>query len=112
VDHFSLADRLQSARVIEPAFAHLLCIFNQSRSASQGSLSESLEGSDGCRRAHSHLKRRARFQEMVRCLGQTREGMIVYYTPDPGFRGYDSFVLEVSYPGHPADLDTFTVIVQ
>jgi hypothetical protein len=56
--------------------------------------------------------KRPRFQEMVRCLGQTREGMIVYYTSDPGFRGYDSFVLEVSYPGHPADLDAFTVIVQ
>ena len=55
---------------------------------------------------------RPRFQEMVHCLGQTREGMIVSYTSDPGFRGHDSFVLEVKYPGHPTDVDTFTIMVQ
>jgi hypothetical protein len=54
----------------------------------------------------------ARFPEMVPCLGKIINGLHVYYVPDPGFRGTDSFSIEVIYPGHPTDIDAFTVNVQ
>jgi hypothetical protein len=36
----------------------------------------------------------------------------VSYTADPGFQGIDSFSIELTYPNHPMDVDTFTVNVQ
>jgi hypothetical protein len=51
----------------------------------------------------------ARFPEMAPCRGRLIDGVQVYYASDPGFHGADSFSIEVMYPGHPADIDTFTV---
>jgi hypothetical protein len=48
---------------------------------------------------------------MVSCLGKTTNGIHVYYVSDPAFHGTDSFSIEVVYPGHPPDIDTFTVKV-
>ena len=53
-----------------------------------------------------------RFRENIQCVGATREGLLVYYTSEPEFRGVDSFSIEVIYPSHPTDVDTFSVHVR
>ena len=55
--------------------------------------------------------RRSRFTGATRCAGKTINGFVVYYTSTPGFRGVDTFVIEVSYPKHPPDIDSFSVTV-
>jgi hypothetical protein len=53
-----------------------------------------------------------RYPEQVPCRGKTTNGIHVYYVSDPNFHGTDSFSIEVIYPGHPTDIDTFTMNVQ
>ncbi len=53
-----------------------------------------------------------RFPEQAACRGTTVTGVHVYYVSDPGFHGIDNFSLEVIYPHHATDIDTFTVHVE
>ena len=53
-----------------------------------------------------------RFPEQAACGGTKVIGVHVYYVSDPGFHGTDHFSLEVIYPHHVVDVDTFTVNVQ
>ena len=58
------------------------------------------------------LIRRSRFVPNTRCAGKYISAFVVYYTSKSGFRGADNFTIEVSYPPHPNEIDTFTVIVK
>jgi hypothetical protein len=49
---------------------------------------------------------------MTKCYGKPAPGFQVYYTSAPGFRGTDSFTIEVKYEGLPTLVDTFTITVQ
>lgn len=46
------------------------------------------------------------------CIGKPTPLFKVYYISEPGFRGGDSFKIEVTYRGRPPDVDTFTVDVK
>lgn len=46
------------------------------------------------------------------CLGKTMPGFRVTYTSAPGYRGTDSFAIEVIYGNRQPILDTYTVIVE
>jgi hypothetical protein len=56
--------------------------------------------------------RASRFPRDMSCYGKQIPGFVVYYTPQPGFVGFDTFAIEVTYPGHPPDIDTFSVDVK
>ena len=46
------------------------------------------------------------------CLGKTMPGFRVTYTSTPGYRGPDSFAIEVIYGNRQPILDTYTVTVE
>jgi hypothetical protein len=54
-----------------------------------------------------------RFGASGQCQGQSTKGFAVYYTPASGFRGTDTFTLDISWPhsGKQA-MDTYAVTVQ
>jgi hypothetical protein len=56
--------------------------------------------------------RASRFPRDMSCYGKQILGFVVYYTPQPQFVGFDTFAIEVTYPGHPPDVDTFSVNVK
>lgn len=48
-----------------------------------------------------------------RCYGKPTVGFVVTYTPGPGFRGVDHFIIEVKNPGAGVHrLDGFAIIVE
>jgi hypothetical protein len=49
---------------------------------------------------------------ITKCYGKPIMGFHVYYTSAPGFRGTDSFTIEVKYEQYPTQVDTFTITVQ
>jgi hypothetical protein len=55
---------------------------------------------------------RNRFQTSDPCLGKIMQGFRVEYTSAPGYRGTDSFVIEVTFAKRPAVIDTFTISVE
>jgi len=46
------------------------------------------------------------------CIGKRIPGFVVYYTSSPGFRGTDTFQIELTHPNRGADIDNFTVQVK
>ena len=51
----------------------------------------------------------------TRCVGQPVTGFVVTYTPARGFRGMDSFSLDMHFPSstsRPLLVDTFTILVE
>lgn len=54
----------------------------------------------------------SRFPRDMSCIGRQVPGFVVYYRSKPSFVGLDSFTIEVTYPGRPPSIDTFTVQVQ
>jgi hypothetical protein len=48
----------------------------------------------------------------IKCIGKPTPMFAVYYTSHPGFRGVDSFRIEVNYRRQRLDFDTFTIYVR
>ena len=53
----------------------------------------------------------ARFGD-TKCIGKRIPGVAIDYTPDKGFRGTDSFVVNVKYHTHLPEDDTLTLTVE
>src|SRR5262245_44836167 len=52
----------------------------------------------------------SRLDGSVRCLGTPIKGLAVFYTPSRGFRGIDSFSLDVNWPAiNKQVIDNFTM---
>jgi hypothetical protein len=56
--------------------------------------------------------RRDRFTSRTDCIGKQLPGFVVHYTSVPGFRGTDTFQIELTHPRSGSDVDTFTVNVR
>jgi hypothetical protein len=54
---------------------------------------------------------RNRFRPDDPCIGKPMNGFRVQYISAPGYRGTDSFVVEVLFPGRPRIVDSYSVIV-
>lgn len=54
----------------------------------------------------------SRFSRDMSCRGRQIHGFVVYYRSRPAFVGMDNFTIEVTYPGRPPSIDTFTVQVR
>jgi hypothetical protein len=63
-------------------------------------------------RRESVLIRKSRFVPNTVCARKYISAFVVYYTSKSGFHGTDAFVINVSYPPHAAEVDSFTIMVQ
>lgn len=55
---------------------------------------------------------RGRYDGATACFGKPGKGFEVWYQSSAGYRGQDTFSIEVDYKFRPPDLDEFIVIVE